>query len=105
MPVIGAPLAHICVTGIRKYPQLKKPFFAGTLLFTFTMVFNRMVLMNHAGYAGFEGEMPSDRFEQARAGETPAEYAGFKVPIEHVKPAARAAAGSGATGKQAQELA
>ena len=62
VPVMGAPLAHIFVSAISKYPHLKRPLAAAVALSTVTMVGNRLFLMHHAGYPGGEGDKTDDRF-------------------------------------------
>jgi hypothetical protein len=54
VPVIGAPIAHIFVSTMTKFPAHKKLLLTGVIVSTATMVANRLFLMADAGYPGGE---------------------------------------------------
>ena len=53
-PVIAAPIPHVFVSLMRKYPQHKVLMFKAVVATTFAAVFTRLVLMGDAGYPGKE---------------------------------------------------
>eukprot|EP01040_Poterioochromonas_malhamensis_P007760 gene7760-8393_t len=54
VPIIATPIAHICVSLIRKYPQHTRKLAYGVGIATFLTIQTRMVLMWDAGYPGAE---------------------------------------------------
>ena len=51
----AAPIAHILVSAITKYPAYKRPLLYAVGASTALMVINRLYLMGDAGYPGSEG--------------------------------------------------
>ena len=62
LPIAGAPLAHIFVSSMKKYPAFKRPLAVAVVLSTISMVGNRLYLMGDAGYPGAEGAKDGPRF-------------------------------------------
>jgi hypothetical protein len=54
IPIIFTPVAHICVSLIRKYPQHKSKLYWGVGVATFLTIQARLILMYDAGYPGAE---------------------------------------------------
>lgn len=54
VPIIVTPVAHICVSLVRKYPQHRVKLFYGVAAATFLTVQTRLILMYDAGYPGGE---------------------------------------------------
>lgn len=52
VPILLTPIAHICVSLIRKYPQHRKKLINGIVLATFLTVNSRVLMMYDAGYPG-----------------------------------------------------
>ncbi len=53
-PVFGAPIPHIFVSLMNKYPQHKKKMLQAVIWTSVLAVVTRLVLMNDAGYPGHE---------------------------------------------------
>jgi hypothetical protein len=66
LPVMGAPLAHMFVSGLASYPKKKQYavkrniMITGIVVSTATMIWNRLWLMSHAGYPGAEKHHGTD---------------------------------------------
>jgi hypothetical protein len=54
IPIIFTPVAHICVSLMRKYPQHRRKLIYGTAIATVLTIQTRMILMFDAGYPGAE---------------------------------------------------
>ena len=53
-PIIMTPVAHSCVSLIRKYPQHRTKLMYGVAAATFLTLQTRLILMYDAGYPGAE---------------------------------------------------
>ncbi len=54
IPIVFTPVAHICVSLIRRYPQHKSKLYWGVGIATFLTIQARLILMYDAGYPGAE---------------------------------------------------
>lgn len=54
IPIVFTPVAHICVSLIRQYPQHKTKLYWGVGIATFLTIQARLILMYDAGYPGAE---------------------------------------------------
>ena len=55
-PVVAAPIPHVFVSLMTRYPQHKVKMFQAVVLTTGLAVLTRLILMNDAGYPGKEGQ-------------------------------------------------
>ncbi len=59
--IVGAPLPHILVGFVRKFPQHRGLIIQGAIGSTALAVFARMALMHDAGYAAKADSLQGDR--------------------------------------------
>jgi hypothetical protein len=65
IPVVFAPTAHIIVNAAQKAaPRTRRLLLAGAAAATAGAVWQRVWLMDHAGYPGSEGSKSDDRWQR-----------------------------------------